>query len=224
MPAYDPNNIFAKILRGELPCYKVYEDNKAFAFLDIMPRAAGHTLVLPKTPARNILDVAPDDLAYVAKVAHNERPVAFRLSECEAGRFAFVNPEHDFPRRLEYVRVGEDAMRVRVSDGAENGFELDFRRQQAAQPRADAVLAAEDARFAAMVRADAASMRRWLAQDLAYVHSTGEAEDREQLIQSIIDLQEKIQREGTIEGKEFEVASRQQPKRALVELPIYSNG
>jgi histidine triad (HIT) family protein len=69
MPAYDPNNIFAKILRGELPCYKVYEDNKAFAFLDIMPRAAGHTLVLPKTPARNILDVAPDDLAYVAKVA-----------------------------------------------------------------------------------------------------------------------------------------------------------
>jgi histidine triad (HIT) family protein len=69
MPSYDPNNIFAKILRGELPCYKVYEDNKAFAFLDIMPRAAGHTLVLPKTPARNILDVAPDDLAYVAKVA-----------------------------------------------------------------------------------------------------------------------------------------------------------
>jgi histidine triad (HIT) family protein len=69
MPAYDPNNIFAKILRGELPCYKVYEDGRAFAFLDIMPRAAGHTLVLPKAPARNILDVAPDDLAHVVKVA-----------------------------------------------------------------------------------------------------------------------------------------------------------
>jgi len=68
MPSYDPNNIFAKILRGELPCHKVYEDEKAFAFLDIMPRAPGHTLVLPKAPARNILDVAPDDLAHVAKV------------------------------------------------------------------------------------------------------------------------------------------------------------
>ncbi len=46
--AYDPNNIFAKILRGELPCHKVYEDDKALAFLDIMPRAPGHTLVLPE--------------------------------------------------------------------------------------------------------------------------------------------------------------------------------
>lgn len=69
MPAYDPNNIFAKILRGELPCYKVYEDDKAIAFLDIMPRAPGHTLVLPKAPARNLLDIGPDDLAHVAKVA-----------------------------------------------------------------------------------------------------------------------------------------------------------
>ena len=69
MPSYDPNNIFAKILRGELPCYKVYEDDKAIAFLDIMPRAPGHTLVIPKAPARNILDCPADDLAYVAKVA-----------------------------------------------------------------------------------------------------------------------------------------------------------
>jgi histidine triad (HIT) family protein len=69
MAAYDPNNLFAKILRGELPCYKVYEDDKALAFLDIMPRAPGHTLVLPKAPARNVLDVSPDDLAYVIKVA-----------------------------------------------------------------------------------------------------------------------------------------------------------
>jgi histidine triad (HIT) family protein len=53
MPNYDPNNIFAKILRGELPCHKVYEDERALAFLDIMPRAPGHTLVLPKAPARN---------------------------------------------------------------------------------------------------------------------------------------------------------------------------
>jgi histidine triad (HIT) family protein len=69
MPGYDPNNIFAKIVRGELPCYKVYEDQRALAFLDIMPRAPGHTLVLPKAPARNILDVEPDDLAHVMKIA-----------------------------------------------------------------------------------------------------------------------------------------------------------
>ena len=68
MPAYDANNIFAKILRGEMPCYKIYEDDRAMAFLDIMPRAPGHALVLPKAPARNILDVAPDDLAHVMKV------------------------------------------------------------------------------------------------------------------------------------------------------------
>jgi histidine triad (HIT) family protein len=69
MRSYDPNNIFAKILRGELPAYKVYEDDGAVAFLDIMPRAPGHTLVLPKSPARNILDVNAGDLAHVMTVA-----------------------------------------------------------------------------------------------------------------------------------------------------------
>jgi histidine triad (HIT) family protein len=62
-PAYDKTNIFAKILRGELPCHKVYEDDVAFAFMDIMPRADGHVLVLPKSPARNILDADPAILA-----------------------------------------------------------------------------------------------------------------------------------------------------------------
>ena len=69
MPAYDANNIFAKILRGELPAHKVYEDDKAFAFLDIMPRAPGHTLIIPKAPARNILDVDPADLAHLMAAA-----------------------------------------------------------------------------------------------------------------------------------------------------------
>jgi histidine triad (HIT) family protein len=68
MPSYDPNNVFAKILRGELPAHKVYEDEKSFAFLDIMPRAPGHTLVIPKAPARTFLDIAPDDLAHLIKV------------------------------------------------------------------------------------------------------------------------------------------------------------
>jgi histidine triad (HIT) family protein len=62
-PAYDDSNIFAKILRGEIPCHKVYEDEVALAFMDVMPQAEGHVLVLPKTPARNILDVDPDVLS-----------------------------------------------------------------------------------------------------------------------------------------------------------------
>lgn len=69
MANYDSNNIFAKILRGELPAHKVFEDDKSFAFLDIMPRAPGHTLVIPKSPARTFLDIAPDDLAHLVKVA-----------------------------------------------------------------------------------------------------------------------------------------------------------
>jgi histidine triad (HIT) family protein len=64
---YDKDNIFAKILRGELPCHKVYETDRAVAFMDIMPRGDGHVLVVPKAEARNILDVSPDDLADLAK-------------------------------------------------------------------------------------------------------------------------------------------------------------
>ena len=67
MTAYDSNNIFAKILRGELPCYKVYEDDHVLAFLDIMPRSPGHTLVIPKAPARNILDITEEDYLHVAR-------------------------------------------------------------------------------------------------------------------------------------------------------------
>jgi histidine triad (HIT) family protein len=66
MPPYDPSNVFARILRGELPCHKLYEDDATFALMDIMPRGQGHCLVIPKVAARNILDVAPDSLAAVA--------------------------------------------------------------------------------------------------------------------------------------------------------------
>jgi len=69
MTAYDDQNIFAKILRGEIPCFKVYENDRTLAFLDIMPRSAGHTLVIPKAPARGILDIAEDDLAEVVRSA-----------------------------------------------------------------------------------------------------------------------------------------------------------
>jgi len=60
---YDNDNIFAKILRGQAPSVRVYEDEAALAFMDVMPRGEGHLLVIPKTPARNIFDIAPDALA-----------------------------------------------------------------------------------------------------------------------------------------------------------------
>jgi histidine triad (HIT) family protein len=67
MRSYDANNIFAKILRGELPAHKVYEDDDTLAFMDIMPRCEGHTLVVPKTPARNMLDANAAQLAACMK-------------------------------------------------------------------------------------------------------------------------------------------------------------
>ncbi len=61
--AYDPENIFAKILRGELPAHKVYEDAHVFSFMDIFPQGKGHTLVIPKAPAENLFDLPGDALA-----------------------------------------------------------------------------------------------------------------------------------------------------------------
>jgi histidine triad (HIT) family protein len=110
MASYDPNNVFAKILRGELPSHKVYEDDRAFAFLDIMPRATGHALVIPKSPARNILDIDPDDLAHVAKVSQKVAKAAMKVfsadgvtvqqfSEPAGGQVVFHLHVHVIPRR-----------------------------------------------------------------------------------------------------------------------------
>jgi len=110
MPSYDPNNIFAKILRGELPAHKVYEDDKAFAFLDIMPRAPGHTLVIPKHRARNLLDVPAEELAHVMKVVQmvaNAGMKAFdadgvtvqQFNERAGGQVVFHLHVHVIPRK-----------------------------------------------------------------------------------------------------------------------------
>src|SRR3954470_10863150 len=130
MSAYDTNNIFAKILRGEFPCYKVYEDEHVLAFLDIMPRTPGHTLVIPKCPARNILDISAEDFAHVARGAHRIAGAAMRafkadgitvqqFSEPAGGQVVFHLHMHVMPRhdgvallppasRKEDVKVLED--------------------------------------------------------------------------------------------------------------------
>ena len=110
MASYDPTNVFAKILRGDVPSHKVYEDDHAFAFLDIMPRAPGHTLVIPKAPARNILDVAPDDLAHVMKAVQKIARAGMKVfgadgvtvqqfSEPAGGQVVFHLHVHVMPRK-----------------------------------------------------------------------------------------------------------------------------
>jgi len=110
MANYDPNNIFAKILRGEMLAYKVFEDDKVFAFLDIMPRAPGHTLVVPKAPARTIIDVAADDLTAVMKVTQKIARAAMtvfaadgitiqQFNEPAGGQVVFHLHVHMIPRK-----------------------------------------------------------------------------------------------------------------------------
>jgi histidine triad (HIT) family protein len=109
MTAYDTNNIFAKILRGEFPCYKVYENDHVLAFLDIMPRVPGHTLVIPKAAARNILDITPDDFAHVARGTHKIAAAAMKafnaggitvqqFSEAASGQVVYHLHMHVMPR------------------------------------------------------------------------------------------------------------------------------
>jgi len=76
--AYESNNVFAKILRGELPSQKVYEDTDTLAFMDIMPRCDGHMLVIPKTPARNVLDASPGQLAACMKTVQKVAAAAMK--------------------------------------------------------------------------------------------------------------------------------------------------
>lgn len=108
-PAYDDNNVFAKILRGELPAYKLYEDDDTLALMDIMPRGEGHCLVIPKAPSRNILDVTPESLATVmATVQKLSRAVmkAFaadgvtvqQFNESAGGQVVFHLHVHILPR------------------------------------------------------------------------------------------------------------------------------
>ena len=106
---YDPSNVFAKILRGELPSTKVYEDADTLAFMDIMPRCEGHTLVIPKTPCRNVLDASPEQLTACLKTVQRiarAQPKAFgaqgvsilQFNEPAGGQVVFHLHFHVVPR------------------------------------------------------------------------------------------------------------------------------
>ena len=107
--AYDANNIFAKILRGEVPSVKVYEDDKTLAFMDVMPQADGHTLVIPKEPAENIFELSPEGAAAMVRTTQKvakavkkglEAPgvMIFQLNGKPAGQSVFHVHFHVVPR------------------------------------------------------------------------------------------------------------------------------
>lgn len=107
--AYDNSNIFAKILRGEIPCYKVYEDEHTLAFMDVMPQANGHVLVVPKEASRNILDANPSAIANAVIVAQKIARAAMQVfqadgvmlvqyNEAPAGQSVFHLHFHVIPR------------------------------------------------------------------------------------------------------------------------------
>ena len=106
---YDEKNIFAKIIRGELPAEKIFENDKVLAFMDIMPRSPGHLLVIPKSSARNILDIDDENLCEVIKVVkklaiaskkamHATGVTIQQFSEADGGQEVFHLHFHIIPR------------------------------------------------------------------------------------------------------------------------------
>lgn len=107
--SYDPANIFAKILRGEIPCHKVFEDEHAICFMDVMPQSTGHALVVPKTPSRNLLDADDKTLsmllplvrrvAVAAKTAFAADGISImQFNEVAGGQTVFHLHIHVIPR------------------------------------------------------------------------------------------------------------------------------
>ncbi len=89
--SYDPANIFANILGGELPCHKVYEDDVALVMMDIFPQSRGHTLVIPKAPSRNLLDADPAALSAVMPLVQRVAVALKQVTGSDGLRLAQFN-------------------------------------------------------------------------------------------------------------------------------------
>lgn len=143
MTTYDDQNIFAKIMRGELPCEKLYEDENTIVIIDIMPRGDGHCLVIPKAPCRNILDIKPADLEAVIRTTQHMARVVLKafdadgvtiqqFNEAAGGQEVFhlhfhVIPRHDGVRMrppggpmedMAVLKANADKIRAAVADAA----------------------------------------------------------------------------------------------------------
>ena len=136
-PAYDDGNIFARILRGDLPAQKVYEDEHAVAIMDVMPQGRGHTLVIPKAPSRSILDIGAHDLETLMTVVQRIARAVMKafdaqgvtiMNFCEpaGGQTVFHTHVHVIPRfdgvplrahsgaMADPDQISDDAFRIRA--------------------------------------------------------------------------------------------------------------
>ena len=127
---YDTDNIFAKILRGDMPCVKIHEDNDILVFMDAFPQSAGHILVVPKAPSRNLLDVAPKNIGRlfgtvqrmadaVNKALKPDGIIITQFNGAPAGQTVFHTHVHIIPR---YER---DDMKAHASGGMADMAELE---------------------------------------------------------------------------------------------------
>jgi histidine triad (HIT) family protein len=91
--AYDSNNIFARLLRNEIPCVKVYEDERTLAFMDVMPQADGHVLVVPKEDAENIFDLSPEGLAALTATTQKVAKAVRKALACPGLMLVQLNGE-----------------------------------------------------------------------------------------------------------------------------------
>ncbi|MGP1571207.1 MAG: HIT family protein [Moraxella sp.] len=118
---YNPDNIFAKILAGKIPCHKVYEDDKTLAFMDVMPQAVGHVLVIPKCEAVELSDLplefAAAVIATAQKVIKAQRQVLkakgiiqMQLNNQEAGQSVFHYHMHLIPTHIHQLGKHEDKL------------------------------------------------------------------------------------------------------------------
>lgn len=134
MTEYDPDNVFAKILRGEMPSFKVYEDAETYAFMDIMPRGTGHCLVIHKTPFRNLLDGDPEAIATVHKTVQKIAKAAMtafdadgisiqQFNEDAGGQIVFHYHVHIIPRKAG-VKMGPPGVMGDMDEIKANGEKL----------------------------------------------------------------------------------------------------
>jgi histidine triad (HIT) family protein len=91
MSTYDPNNVFAKILRGDIAAARVFEDDSALAFMDVMPQAQGHTLVISKSPARNLFDISAEDLSGLIRATQHVAKAVRKAFSPDGVRIAQFN-------------------------------------------------------------------------------------------------------------------------------------
>ena len=123
--AYDKNNVFAKILRGELPAHKVYEDEKTLVFMDIMPRSDGHCLVIPKGPYVHLLDIPAEDLAHlmviVQKIAKAAK-VAFASDGVLIQQSSGAAAGQEVPHLHVHVMPRKEAVPLRVRKQADGSL------------------------------------------------------------------------------------------------------